>query len=70
MTVDGEAYNFLGAPSVPNTDFSAAVQRGLQWTATQSVFNLSAGPVDLTVTFLSPIEVRQASMSISCAAKY
>ncbi|KAG6880384.1 hypothetical protein C0992_007795 [Termitomyces sp. T32_za158] len=28
-----------------------------QFTATQSIFVLSAGPVDVTVTFLSPVEV-------------
>ena len=59
--MDGEAYNFLGAPSVSNTEFSTSMQRGLQWTATQSIFNLTAGPVDLTVTFLSPIEVGHAA---------
>lgn len=30
----------------------------LQFTSTQSVFVLSAGPVDVTLTFLSPVEVR------------
>lgn len=29
-----------------------------QITATQSIFTLTAGGVDITVTFLSPIEVR------------
>lgn len=28
-----------------------------QFTATQSIFVLSAGPVDVTVSFLSPVEV-------------
>ncbi|KZT71472.1 DUF1793-domain-containing protein [Daedalea quercina L-15889] len=56
VNVDGESYNFLGAPSVPNTGFNTAVQHALQWTSTQSMFNMTAGPVNLTVTFLSPIE--------------
>lgn len=30
--------------------------RLLQFTSTQSIFVLSAGPVDITVTFLSPVE--------------
>jgi hypothetical protein len=29
----------------------------LQFTSTQSIFVLSAGPVDITVTFFSPVEV-------------
>lgn len=29
----------------------------VQFTATQSIFVMTAGPVDLTVTFLSPVEV-------------
>lgn len=36
-----------------------------QFTATQSVFVLSAGPVDLTVTFLSPVEARYIAITMS-----
>ena len=28
----------------------------MQWTSTQSTFVLAAGPIDLTVNFLSPVE--------------
>lgn len=34
--------------------------RGIQFTATQSTFVMTSGPVDLTVTFLSPVEVRRS----------
>ncbi|KAJ7129526.1 DUF1793-domain-containing protein [Mycena epipterygia] len=60
VKVDGVAYVFLGAPSVPGVTFSKATQKSSQFTSTQSIFVLSAGPVDLTVTFLSPVEVRSA----------
>ncbi|KAJ6515750.1 hypothetical protein C8R45DRAFT_217798 [Mycena sanguinolenta] len=56
VKVDGVPYVFLGAPSVPSVTFSKAIQKSSKFTSTQSIFVLSAGPVDLTVTFLSPVE--------------
>ncbi|PCH41119.1 DUF1793-domain-containing protein [Wolfiporia cocos MD-104 SS10] len=56
INVDGTSYNFLGVPSVPSTTFTKAVQTDLTITSTQSTFSMTAGPVDLTVQFLSPIE--------------
>ncbi|KAJ6452366.1 DUF1793-domain-containing protein [Mycena vulgaris] len=75
VKVDGISYVFLGAPSVPAT-FSRATQKSSRFTSTQSIFVLSAGPVDLTVTFLSPVEpndlVKQsipfAYMAVSAAS--
>ncbi|KAJ7068407.1 DUF1793-domain-containing protein [Mycena amicta] len=55
VKVDGVAYSFLGASSVPAT-FNKAVQKSFKFTSTQSIFVLSAGAVDITVTFLSPVE--------------
>ncbi|KAF9008954.1 DUF1793-domain-containing protein [Cyathus striatus] len=57
VKVDGVAYSFLGAPGVPGVNFNKAVQKQIEFTATKSTFVLSAGPVDITVTFLSPVEV-------------
>ncbi|KAI0661062.1 DUF1793-domain-containing protein [Cubamyces menziesii] len=54
--VDGVAYNWLGDPAVPGTSFTKATQKSLKFTSTQSVFVMTAGPVDLTITFLSPVE--------------
>ncbi|KAJ7684039.1 hypothetical protein B0H17DRAFT_1073347 [Mycena rosella] len=76
VKVDGTAYTFLGAPAVSGATFSKAVQKSSRFTSTQSIFVLSAGPVDLTVTFLSPVEpndlVKQSIpfsyMSISAAS--
>ncbi|KDQ64628.1 hypothetical protein JAAARDRAFT_201939 [Jaapia argillacea MUCL 33604] len=54
VKVDGTTYNFLGAPTVAGA--SKAVQKSVTFTATQSTFVMTAGPVDLTVNFLSPVE--------------
>ncbi|EIM81332.1 DUF1793-domain-containing protein [Stereum hirsutum FP-91666 SS1] len=56
VKVDGTAYSFLGAAAVSGSTFSQATQQSATFTATQSIFILTAGGVDLTVTFLSPVE--------------
>ncbi|KAJ7368431.1 DUF1793-domain-containing protein [Mycena albidolilacea] len=76
VKVDGTNYAFLGIPAVSGTTFSQAVQRSSVFTSTQSIFVLSAGPVNITVTFLSPVEptdlVKQSIpfsyLSVSAAA--
>ncbi|QRV90571.1 hypothetical protein RhiJN_18589 [Ceratobasidium sp. AG-Ba] len=54
VRVDGKVYTFLGAPSVAGA--TLATQKQMQFTGTKSTFILGAGPVDLNVTFLSPVE--------------
>jgi hypothetical protein len=54
VRVDGVAYTFLGAPNVASAQ--AAVQKNFSFTSTQSIFNLTAGGIDLTANFLSLIE--------------
>ncbi|KAI0650359.1 DUF1793-domain-containing protein [Trametes meyenii] len=56
VKVDGTTYNWLGVPAVAGTTTTKATQKSLQFTSTQSIFVLTAGPIDLTVTFLSPVE--------------
>ncbi|KAF5390714.1 hypothetical protein D9757_002684 [Collybiopsis confluens] len=56
LNVDGKAYSFLGDPNVASATFSKATQKNSSFTSTQSSFVLSAGSVDLTVHFLSPVE--------------
>ncbi|PAV21986.1 hypothetical protein PNOK_0194300 [Pyrrhoderma noxium] len=51
--VDGTTYTFLGVPSISQ---QKATQKSLEFTSTRSTFVLSAGPVDITATFLSPVE--------------
>ncbi|KAI0723177.1 DUF1793-domain-containing protein [Earliella scabrosa] len=54
VKVDGTAYNWLGAPNVAGA--SKATQKSLTFTSTQSTFVMTAGPIDLTINFLSPVE--------------
>ncbi|KIY74089.1 DUF1793-domain-containing protein [Cylindrobasidium torrendii FP15055 ss-10] len=54
--VDGTSYSFLGAANVDGQSFEKAVQTSFEFTSTQSTFVLTAGPVDLEVSFLSPVE--------------
>ncbi|TFK43420.1 DUF1793-domain-containing protein [Crucibulum laeve] len=76
VKVDGKAYSFLGAPNVPGAAFTKATQKSSQFTSTQSIFVLSAGPIDLTITFISPVEptdlVKQSTpfayMAVSAAS--
>ncbi|KZT12529.1 DUF1793-domain-containing protein [Laetiporus sulphureus 93-53] len=56
INVDGTSYNFLGDPDVPNTSAQKATQKSSEFTSTQSIFVMTAGGIDLTVTFLSPVE--------------
>jgi hypothetical protein len=57
VKVDNVAYTFMGTPDVPNVKSQPAVQKSFTFTSTQSMFVMSAGGVDLNITFLSPIEV-------------
>ncbi|KAI0092705.1 hypothetical protein BDY19DRAFT_1054180 [Irpex rosettiformis] len=54
IKVDNITYLFLGAPNLPDTQ--KAVQKSMEFTSTRSTFILTAGPVELTAEFLSPIE--------------
>lgn len=69
LRVDGVDYLFLGAPSVPGHPVPRGViQRSLTLTATRSQYVMAAGGVQLTLTFLSPIEpgdLRRQSMPLS-----
>ncbi|KAJ7151690.1 hypothetical protein C8R46DRAFT_1166541 [Mycena filopes] len=62
--VDGKSYSWLGAASVDGFPFTKATQKSFTFTTTQSIFVLSAGPVDITVTFLSPVETDLVKLSI------
>ncbi|KAJ7743879.1 hypothetical protein B0H16DRAFT_1422818 [Mycena metata] len=62
--VDGQSYSWLGAASIDGVNFTKATQKSFTFTATQSIFVLSAGPVDITVTFLSPVETDFVKLSI------
>lgn len=53
--VDGNAYKLMGSGAVPNV--TAANQTSVKFTSTSTIFTLTAGPMDVIVTFISPIEV-------------
>ena len=55
IRVDGQAYNLLGIPGV--TNHTNANQKNVLFTPTRTSFLLTAGTVDVNMTFLSPIEV-------------
>ncbi|KAJ7044468.1 DUF1793-domain-containing protein [Mycena alexandri] len=55
IKVDGTAYSFLGDPGI-GAPFTKATQKSMEFTSTQSIFIMSCGPIDLNVTFLSPVE--------------
>ncbi|KAF8513743.1 DUF1793-domain-containing protein [Hysterangium stoloniferum] len=55
VRVDGVPYSFLGNPTLDNGVLKA-VQKNFTYTSTQSTFVLSAGPIDVTANFLSPVE--------------
>ena len=57
VMVDGTPYQLLGDPGFPLV--SLATQKSVKITPTRTSFLLQAGPVDVNVTFLSPITVRR-----------
>ncbi|KAI8582627.1 hypothetical protein K450DRAFT_226152 [Umbelopsis ramanniana AG] len=58
VRVDGTSYEILGAASTNAniTGLKSATQKSVTTTPTQTIFTLAAGPVNVVVTFLSPVE--------------
>lgn len=54
IKVDGTLYTWMGAP-LPGSGVALAQQNAFSYTATKSIFGLSAGPVNINVTFTSPV---------------
>lgn len=55
--VDGQAYQLVGqADGVPALNGSV-VQKLTSFTPTSTTFNMQTGPMDVNLTFLSPVEV-------------
>lgn len=50
-------FKWLGDPGLPG-GMNRSVLTNIQITPTRTIMNMTSGPIDLTVTFLSPIEVR------------
>ena len=62
IRVDGLTYSWMGQYDIQN---STAVVTGIKVTPTRSIFTMQAGPMNVTVTFLTPIEVRSRSSGIA-----
>ncbi len=58
LEVDGKPYRFMGAG--PSDD--AAVQKSVEVKATQTVYRFTCGPVDLGVTFTSPLLISDLAL--------
>ncbi len=56
IRVDQTTYVWMGQDGIGN---GSAVVTDVQITPTRSLFVMQAGPMNLTITFLSPIEVRR-----------
>jgi len=56
VRVDNQAYTYMGNVQGLTGLIQVAIQKASYITPTQTVFEITAGPVDLTVTFNSPVE--------------
>lgn len=55
VRVDGRAYSLMGVQHANASDIHPAIVHRAEFTASHSVFDLSAGPVALTLDFFSPV---------------
>ena len=60
VRIDNTTYRWLGQASGPNS----TTLTDTTITPTQTIWTIRAGPMDLTVTFLTPIEVCEALVSV------
>lgn len=57
ITVDGTAYQLSGVAGGVN-GLNEPVQQAVTFTPTSTIFSMKAGPMNVNLTYLSPIEVR------------
>ena len=55
VRIDGTVWKWLGGSFVPTSNTSLVTH--LEITPTRTTYQLNAGPMDLTITYLTPIEV-------------
>lgn len=60
IRIDGQSYRWLGGNDIPDSTSCNLTAR--QTTPTRTILQYEAGPMNLTVTYLSPIEVRQINL--------
>lgn len=74
VRVNGQAYSLMGVPDAHGSNIQPATVQGARSTATRSIFDLTAGPVEITLDLLSPVSpsnyIRQSlPFSGFCATK-
>lgn len=63
IRVDGETYQFMGNAHVDGRPFGTfARQTSHVVTPTQTIFDLQSGPLNITVTFFSPVEYNNTQL--------
>ena len=68
IQVDNTTYEWLGYPSSALANIESVVTESVEYTATKSVFTISAGKIGVNVTFLTPItldDLRRQSLPAS-----
>lgn len=55
IRVDGQTWRFMGRPLEENAEVADARQVGLEVTPTRTLYRFAAGPVELRVTFTTPM---------------
>lgn len=68
IQVDNITYEWLGYPSSSLADVESVKTESIEYTATKSVYTLSAGKIGVNVTFLTPItldDLRRQSLPAS-----
>lgn len=55
VRVNGHAYSLMGVPDLETIGIRPATVHRAEFTATHSLFHLTAGPVSFTLDFFSPV---------------
>ncbi|KAJ5081827.1 hypothetical protein NUU61_010091 [Penicillium alfredii] len=55
VRVDGQTYSLMGVPDPGTNNIRPATVHHAEYTATHSLFHLTAGPAEVTLDFLSPV---------------
>ena len=55
IRIDGATYGWMGNDNIPSNHSNIT---NVQITPTRSIYTMEAGPMNFSITFLSPIEVR------------
>ena len=64
IRVDNISYSWLGAGAPQSNPNVTTPVTNVQITPTRSIYVMTAGPMNVTVTFLSPIEVSSSATSV------